>query len=315
MPRIHRTLVLLVLLAVVSASTGRAGAEAPPVKIYVFSGQSNMGVSAGRNYVRANHPEIGKWVESEDNDVLLFHRRVTDTQQGKPGEKLGQRRVWGYEVMVGYHLWHYWQRKDPAQEFVIVKVAKGATGISFWSPDRSAKGYKALAAPVGDAIKHVTDQGKRCEGGAFFWYQGEHDTTPVISSHGAREYPAQLDSLVEATRATSASGEPGIRALLQSPRMPFVLARVHYYPNRAGFNIEHYRREVGKWVQADDHQPAAMINTDDLTMRDGLHKVVLEHLKPEGVKTGRLRPIVKGRTWEGGWFRELLPRPGDRSDP
>lgn len=264
-----RSFGFVALLLSLAPMTGAS--EPPPVKIYVMAGQSNMAVSAGPGAIAETAPEVKTWIESEDNDVLFFWRNIENTQHNEPGERVGEKTQWGYEAIIAYELSRYWEATDPAQEFVIVKVNKGATGMGWWTPAREEAHalYLALHDAVLGAVEAIESSGKAWEGGAFFWHQGENDANPAISDHHATVYTERLEALVDKTADENASGYPGLRPLLQSPDMPVVVGRIkNYGPGR---NMSIYRKNLWDWVVAEDNQPAAMINCDDFTTTDGTH--------------------------------------------
>jgi len=244
-----------------------------PYKVYIFSGQSNMGVSAGRDFVETNHPEMYSWLQSADNDALFFYRSTSsDINQNEDGEVVGQGGQMGYEAMFAYHAARYWKQRNPEQRIAIVKVAQGATGISYFLPagrsagkhwaingdypwKREGKVHVSLRECFEEAIDSLESKGHTWEGGGFVWYQGESDAVSVISSLFGEEYLANLTDLIIGADAVHHPDDPpeqgqaakgddpsldrimGIRDYLRNPVAPAIVARIMWYPdnpNRGG---------------------------------------------------------------------------------
>ena len=257
----------------VGVLAGSVGAA--PFKVYIFNGQSNMGISTTQNFVAENYPELNTWLQSDENDVLFFRRGTSaSSNQNEDGEVVGRNRTMGYEAMFGYHVARYWKAIDPEQRIAIVKVSQGATPMSRFLPagrpagphwavngdypwKREASVHVSLRECFEEAIDSLESKGHTWEGAGFFWYQGEGDAVEVISSNGAESYLANLNDLIvgaDAYHDPSDPPEPGQEAKGDDPLLdrimgwrdylrnlaaPAVVARIMWYPDDS--------RLDGKW--------------------------------------------------------------------
>lgn len=176
-------------------------APAANLKVYLFAGQSNMagGITAASmgNY----SPEILSWIEDPDNPVI-YHYWKGDDEVSTTWTNLNYDTPYGQEHVAAYRMWNYWQAIDTNINVAIIKVCKGATSLrGSWNPGGRDKDpwlggapetfeqgecYQALTNKLAVALGQLDDAGTDYDIEAFFWYQGEGDSSARASSGAYR---------------------------------------------------------------------------------------------------------------------------------
>ncbi len=286
-------------------------------KVIVIAGQSNCG-DWSYNGGTGLSPEVSAWINSSACDALILTSGYADVsgvgsetlqtmyQQSRyPHTWNGVTIAEGYAQCVAYYADKYYKALDPEAVIVVVKKHQPATSIDYWSAagrstnDFSANGssspyyypeglgHQALFARI-QRVKALL-AGQDYVGAGFIWYQGEGN----CNTDNPR-YFEMLKDLVDGAKLVPDPVQPtwgddpaitatnGIRQELNSPDMPFVVARVSSEFTAWGTSTnkdwtpqrERCRRDLVNVTR--ELTPAAFIDVDDRPVKDDYHYAASE---------------------------------------
>ncbi|MAS96992.1 MAG: hypothetical protein CMO55_27690 [Verrucomicrobiales bacterium] len=222
-------LFLLSSLLIVSS----VSASDTPLKVFVFSGQSNM---VGMRSVGEELPaEMQK-----PNPKALFW---TGTEWKPIAPGVSEPKGFGPEISFASHY-----TQTTGETIGIIKHSVGGTPIERWQPKEGKNLYTVLEEKVKAAAKS-----RPIEVVGMLWMQGERDSK---DEEKAPLYEARLRMLVE-----------GSREVFESPQMIFIAGRVNPPKDRYL-----YVEEVRKAQSTLDIDGYTFIDCDDLELGpDKLH--------------------------------------------
>ncbi len=264
------------MIGLLLAASAVCFAEAPPVKVYVFAGQSNLDFKLTKADFSNRLPLETEWMASDENDVLYsgwtgLPGQERKNEMGSKLDFLKTRRGINAccEQVLAYRLWEYWKNKNPEQRIAIVHVSKGGTSLyQVWNPQRKAMMFRALDERMDEAKQKLEEMGLQSEGAGFFWWQGESDSWSTKASDAYEELFGELLA--------------HIRGKFESPEMPFVLVRINKalgLPERknapadyvSGFpvQLEKVRSTLVQLAENDPH--GVWVDIDDQKQKDIAH--------------------------------------------
>ena len=214
-----------------------AAADAEPLTVFVFAGQSNM---VGK---RSKAEALPKAYQGQQSDVILFDgRRWVAYRAG-----LGQAAGFGPEVSAALEL-----SKALRTPIGIIKHSVGGANLAQqWHPSKEKNLYTALRTKVAAAGKS-----RKIKIAGAFWMQGGADAK---SETKASAYAGNLDQLIAAMRRD-----------FGNPDMPFVAGR-----SGRGSGKENARYPSMGIVRAAQEQPRrhyAWVDCDQITVgSDKIH--------------------------------------------
>jgi hypothetical protein len=251
---------MLGLLAVVSVSPTTAVPASRPVKVFLCAGQSNMGgcnVSAeGPAGLEGRFPAKGIW--HRWSDIETKNDKWDAMEAGACG--FGPEKMFALEMAKAY----------PNHQIAILKVQRGATPISFWTPGEAnpynsrlgVKELSRLIRAVSDDLNARKTAGEipSWEWAGFIWMQGEGDANGVVAPAGT--YLKQLKELLAFVRGATAT-----------PALPVVLGRISAQLS------PRVVRESGvlRFSKAREPDPNAWVPDDIENVDDGRKRGPLTH--------------------------------------
>jgi hypothetical protein len=276
-----------------------SAASAQPVKVYLFAGQSNMDGVVNKTPLRDYGYGVYSWVTNAANPTLYHYWRSGGTTASTNWVHLNTPATLGWEHVVAFRLWNYWQARDTNQQIAIFKVSQGSTSLnSFWNPggrDRNpwfyspsppyfvqGAGYQILTNRLALALSQLTERGLSYEVAGLFWYQGEGDASGAT---GADNYPVLFTDLVSGwvdregyTNDTPAEYGGSLRALCGLTHLPAVAGRISWQikgsPAWGARSVwEGYLTQVraAQVNYAADHAACAWVDVDDIPLLDFYH--------------------------------------------
>lgn len=280
---------------------GAALAPAADLKVYIFAGQSNMagGITAQRmgNY----STDILDWIEDPGNPVIYHFWKGPDPDEVSAAwTNLNYDTPYGLEHVAAYRLWNYWQAIDTNINVAIIKVCQGSTSLrGQWNPGGRDKDpwlggspetfeqgycYQALTNKLAVALGQLDDAGADYDIEAFFWYQGEGDSSRNASS-GA--YRMLFEDLAWGWTNRNPVAFPyddtnfyggSVRDLCSVSNLPTFVARINWQTKGSA---SWGARDEWEWQLAnvrnalvdftEDHPDCGWINVDDIPLKDEYH--------------------------------------------
>ncbi len=267
-------------------------ADAAPLKVYLFVGQSNMKGAILKMPMDRYDPEIRKWVEAPDNPVLYHYWK--GNRSNATWGRLDNCSVMGLEHVAAYRLYHYWQSVDTNINVAVFTVSQGATSLNgYWTAGGRGRphhkipqgtGYKTLTNRLTLALSQLDSMGyTHRDIEAFFWYQGEGD----ISKFGGENYRLLFEDLVHGWEDRDTRDFPhedpslyggSIRSLLGLSHLPTFVARINQqtkgspsWGSRAKWGpfLASVRAALVGYTQ--DHPDCAWVDVDDIPLADNYH--------------------------------------------
>jgi len=264
------------MIGLLLAASAVCFAEAPPVKVYIFAGQSNLDFKLNQMEFSKRLPLETEWMASEENDVLYsgwtgLPGQERKNETGSRLDFLKTRRGINAccEQVLAHRLWSYWKEKDPEQRIAIVHVSKGGTSLyQVWNPQRKAMMFRALDDRMDEAKQKLEEMGFQSEGAGFFWWQGESDSWSARASGAYEELFGELLA--------------HIRGKFESPEMPFVLVRINRNlglpernPDAEGYDPDYLARldkvRMTQVQLAENDPRGTWIDIDDQKQKDHAH--------------------------------------------
>ena len=184
----------------------------PPVKVFIFAGQSNL----PRAIYDPNLPAgLKSWVStSSENDCLYYHDGVPGGLSTNWTPLRGHRKdtQFGAEHYFAYYLTPYFKAIDPRQQLAFIQVQRSATGLnSNWNPGGRVN-RESGRTPIAEKPVHVTFRttvtnalgllsrpvadgglGLAYEVAGLIWNQGEGD---MLSDDSSRGYATRFRDLI-----------------------------------------------------------------------------------------------------------------------
>ena len=292
-------LTALVTLFTLSLSIdARELATGKPVKLFICSGQSNMGGGGGAKAYNEAMPEANL----PRNDIWFWHSNTVG--KGSEGwEALGSGQS-GPETPFAVEM----AEAFPDHTIAILKVSKGASSISYWLPGEATKynsraGWKHLEKLIPAALADLREKEAAgvipsFEMAGFVWMQGEGDANGVRQGPGhylgnLRELVQHVNTLAGTENLPTVIGRISIQISPASVR-PTGKVRVSKsegggLPDDADFvNDGQLRGPIwfvseleavrGDQMQFTEEYPAAAwVDIDDLPLRDPYHYAPAEY--------------------------------------
>ncbi len=265
-----------------------------PVKLFICSGQSNMG---GGGYAKDHG------MDAPRNDIWYRVATPPDNDNGgwvPLGERiyLGERKVVpGLGPEAGFAV--KMAEAYPDHTIAILKSSQGATGIGYWTPGEDGKmnkreGYKQLDTLIPAAIADL--EAKKQAGvipgyevAGFVWMQGEGDANGV--NRKDKEYLGHLHTLLKFINEKAGTkdipvvlGRISIQLSPECVRETGALRESKGNKNDQRDFLDDGKKRGPIWhvaqlerVRADQEQfcqeypKAAWVDIDDLEMKDGWH--------------------------------------------
>jgi hypothetical protein len=252
-----------------------SAAGAPPVKLYLFVGQSNLDYRTGPSDIQRTLPDVTAWMESEANDVLYCGWSGYPGREDKSDVlgrfttltgKHGPRAC--IEHVIGHRLWTYWKNKDPEQRVAFLHVSRGGTSlINNWNPQKKGEMFQVLDQRLDETKARFAELGLQYEVAGFFWWQGESDTWTL-------EGPAQYEELFTVLL-------DHIKAKLEATAFPMVMVRINKavglpdiknkpegYESGYPARLESVRNSLVKLAEQNN---GAWVDIDDQQQKDNAH--------------------------------------------
>lgn len=283
-----------------------------PVLLFIAAGQSNM---EGRGKP-AEYNALIPAAQLPRKDIWL-RWNTTKENGGADWSPLGSGKQFGLELSFILKM----AEAYPDYTIALVKVAKGATPIAFYTPGKpsqynSKEGYLALKREIEGA---VNDLKAKVQAGVipsykvagFIWMQGEDNANGIIIKDKTVEYLAQLKIFL--SFINEAAG---------TEHIPFVLGRISAQLSPSIVR-ESGKERVAKdekdnreyldgqkrgpiWydaklneVRADqeaitkDYTPSAWVNIDDLPLTDAWHYKPKEYVEIGNRFATAMLPLIK----------------------
>ncbi len=186
-------------------------AEDPPVKVFIFAGQSNLPQGI---FGDALPPDLADWVNtSPENDCLYFfdggYGLSTDWETLRG---FGSGAFFNAEHIFAYHLNPYFKSIDPNQRIAFIQIQRSSTSlINAWNaggrvmrpdgttPNPEKDVHVSFRSTITNALsllsRPVVDggQGLTYELAGLIWNQGEGD---MLSDGGSLSYPVHFRDLI-----------------------------------------------------------------------------------------------------------------------
>lgn len=241
-------------LAFITALSVAVGSVAQPrtVKVFLLSGQSNMGGGAPRSSAAA--PGL---------DEVWYDYAV-------PGETDNWTSDWvsmsdligeGVEQQIAQGL----KAACPDEQIAVVKVYQGATPISYWQP--GGGGHDCVVERMNTVEARLVAQQADgdiagWEWAGFVWFQGENDAAEGASMGASEAYLDNLNTLTSWVRTRTGDAE-----------LPVVVIRIWSYAHRERYgplhtpwtNLERVRFAHTSFCDNDPF--AEWVDTDDLPIK------------------------------------------------
>lgn len=244
-------LAVFVLLPIIPAS--RAEAVAPPIRLYVFAGQSNMvGYSTIAAELAAVDPALTTPVRTVrfwgpvDDYANRWATLQAPTEIVQPAYHSG----FGPEISAAPIL----AARHPRATIAFVKLARNGTNLNFdWDPQNIIGLYSRLIDRVLIAKRQLEMQtGSAVQVAGFFWMQGESD---AMRKRPAETYATNLSRFITS-----------VRSHLSAPNMPFVIGRIGNLKRISGL----FR--YSDTVRRSQEEVAATVPYTYIASTDGLHR-------------------------------------------
>ncbi len=188
-------------------------ADDPPVKVFIFAGQSNLPKGI---FGDALPPDLASWVStSPENDCLYFFDSFPNFStdwETLHGFGLDSNVFFNAEHIFAYYLNPYFKSIDPNQRIAFIQVQRSSTSlINAWNaggrvmrPDGTTPApekevHVSFRTTITNALsllsRPVVDggQGLTYEVVGLIWNQGEGD---MLSDGGSLSYPAHFRDLI-----------------------------------------------------------------------------------------------------------------------
>lgn len=195
-----RQFLLRPILVMLLAAARPALAEAPFVRVFILSGQSNM--AGGSDPVALTGSVDDVWFDScsattPAGSLQTGWLRLPMPAEGGTGNQAGAGEVFA--------------ARYPGDRIALLKVSQGATGITYWNTPGNT-GYERLMERIATVRARLDAQlaASAISGytfAGFLWMQGEDEMNTTID-RGSQSYFANLRRLLDAVRA--ASGVPDL---------------------------------------------------------------------------------------------------------
>lgn len=165
-------LCVFVTLGAIGAEERFGPAPGKKIKLFILSGQSNMGGQGESKKLPAE-------LRDGNSRVLMFHDGRWQPLVATAPHKKHDSLTFGPEIAFAHRI----AKAHPNETIGIVKHANGGTGILAWSPTwTKAQADRTKDGKKGDLFKELTEKVKAatvaapCEIKAFAWMQGGKDT-------------------------------------------------------------------------------------------------------------------------------------------
>ncbi len=244
--RACRALILTTLVISVSVAQPRN------VKVFLLSGQSNMGGGAPRG--TAAPPVSGE---------VWYHYAVPSELSNATSDWVSMADLIGegVETQIAEGL----KAAFPDDQIAVVKVYQGATPISYWLPGGGGHDCVAQRMDLVEArlrAQQAVGEIAGYEWSGFVWFQGENDAAEGAAMAASEAYRDNLNTLTSWVRTRAAN-----------PELPVVVIRIWSYALRERYgpahapwtNLERVRFTHTSF--ADDDPFAEWVDTDDLPIR------------------------------------------------
>lgn len=270
----HSRTTRIVRLAAIVITVLAAPAVAADVLLYVVAGQSNAlgsGAAARDLPTSLRRPQSDVLFGYEEGQFGAVYHPTWRITSGSTFIALQPQSdpVWGaFEVDPGFGPEIGLGRRladSLADDIAVVKFAFNATSlVEHWNPDAPNLLYAQLLSFIQTSRNRLAAMGRTHRLAGFCWMQGEADAWDT-------------DAVAAAYRQNLARFIARLRSDLASPRLPFVLGRLHADIWMSPYGITPARLAAVRAAQDTVSQtlPAtASVNTDDLPLAaDHIHYV------------------------------------------
>ena len=254
-----------VLAAVMLLAALGGLASAAPLRVYVFAGQSNMGLGIRSNgYQTIDDAAAWNWLNSSDNDVLYqywfrhYALGEVNSSDWMPLAGFDTYSPYGAEHVFAYYLDRYWKARNPSARIAVLRIQSGGSSLySSWNPGgRLEQGdiYSGAKSKLQQALSQLAEP---YELAGMVWYQGESD---AISPDRATMYSTLLADLLgpPADGIDPDTYGGSFRDIIGSPDMPVMVIRINGamrpdLPERSGITLVRAAQILRPyWVNVDD---------------------------------------------------------------
>jgi|GEM_PF-3454817 len=232
---------------VVASAASVASANGTPIKVIVFSGQSNMTGEFGMDELDF----MGHDLSLPQNDILSDywlsgttqnswnpldpHTEVTNTSYGS--ELAFMRLV---------------QDGDPSNQYASLKLSRGGANLADRFAPHNNDIYPLIRDYAIDALDRLTQLGYEPEVAGFVWIHGHSDL--FVQSH-SEDYDINLDELVDQFRID-----------VNAPDMFVMVSQTHVNQNNSSSLVPVQRQSKIDYLSLEPN--AVLIDVDDLVYRD-----------------------------------------------
>lgn len=242
---------LILLAALLAPLLPLEGAEKPFVRLFVLSGQSNMGRGAPVNSY-SNPPQPG--------DIWYRFSIAPDpgSDEWMPLSAVlnrGAESAFGERMSLAF----------PGDQIALLKCYRAGSGITEWLPGRTFHAtmvgrLQAVAADLEARVARGEISGWEYTG--YLWMQGEGDAAAAASAIFGQMYLENLENLRDEMR-TLLGGDPNL---------PFILGRIYAFHYHEGSPHSGPWENLANVRYAQEILPlidprCAWFDTDDLSMR------------------------------------------------
>jgi hypothetical protein len=303
------TLAVVCALALFAASLP-ARAAPPPIKVYLFVGQSNLGWSILSNDFKAYDGGVaGIWITSAVNDVLYYWWRgnVPNPSSNIAWQTLQPvTQRYSLEHIFAYEAWKYWKQQDPSNRIAILKVQFYGTSLfSYWNAggrDRTpwstnqppyfseGDGHRILWGRIRSGLATLSNAHELA---GFFWYQGESDIDMTNATTAYATLFADLVNwwtprdLIAGSNDNAAAYAGGLRGFTGATNMPVFPIRISWAYDalipeaRAVWEpaLVTVRTALMQFAHNDPYATSKWIDIDDIAMRDYAHYASTNYIK------------------------------------
>lgn len=192
-------------------TSSRASTTSPPVKVFIFAGQSNMvGSDSNADHIDRFPPFQG--LHQAQSEVRFWYCLGREQKQrSEQWVPLGPvNSLVGPELSFAAHL-----REHSVGSLAIIKCAAGGTHLGGdWNPDQPSgfKMYPLLLDEIKQALGQLQEQGVTYQLEGVVWHQGEND---MFEPHYMARYGENLTHFMRRLRND-----------LSSPTLPFFIGEL-----------------------------------------------------------------------------------------